>query len=475
MSDKRESKFLSVRKHTEQYGTSGNDSCEIIDIYKRGKLGYEIMKNRELNRRTFLKGAAGAAAIPLFYPAVGMAASSPNNRIGVACIGMGQRGRGSHLRGALSMSDLQVLAVCDPQKNKAEGAKKATETHYARKKGGSYKGCEAYADFRKIMERPDIDVVFIAAPENLHALISVAAMKAGKDVYCEKAMTLTVDEGRKVVDTVRRYGRVFQLGTQQRSSAQFRHACELTRNGYLGDLKEVRIGVPGGRTLKSVPAAEPPAHIDYDLWLGPAPWTPYDNQKCSFNWYFMSDYCAGFIQSWGVHHCDIAAWGVPNLCRGKVTVEGKAEFPKTGPADTSISWLVKFTMADGVVCSFANSKTAGHGQGVQFIGEKGDVHVRRGGIRTNPGPLKTLKLGPTDERLYDSRNHLGNFIDCVRSRRDPVANVEAGHRATTISLIADIATRLERKLTFDWEAERFVGDDGANAMLSRTYRAPWRI
>jgi predicted dehydrogenase len=411
---------------------------------------------------------SAAIAAPLFVPRTVFGAS---DRIAIASIGVGGRGSG-HLGGMLGNQATQVIAVCDPQGKKCQAAKKRVEARYAAEKAqGSYKGCQATSDFREIVVRDDLDAVIIASPEYWHALHTVGAVKNGKDVYCEKAMTLTVAEGRAVVDAVRRHGRVFQLGTQQRSGGNFRFACELARNGYLGKVHTVQVGVPGGRSLPNAPPSPVPPDLDYEMWLGPAPEKPYNKIKCSYNWYFIFDYCVGWIQSWGVHHVDIAQWGAPSLREGRVDVEGTAVFPTDGLADTSITWDVTFTTPKGLKFNFTDNRK--NSQGCRFIGDEGWVHVNRGGIRAEPASLLKTALKPDDEHLYVSSNHHGNWLECIRTRRDPVADVEQGHTATSLTLIADIATRLGRKLTWDWDAETFVGDARANRMLHRPMRAPW--
>ena len=437
-------------------------------------------KPGSLTRRAMLGRAGSAvlagAAAPWFVPASALGKDdrpAPSNRLAVAVIGTGSRG-GDHFGASLGTPSTQVVAVCDPQKKLAEARRKQADAHYAKSTAaGTYKGCAAYADFREVTSRGDIDAVFIAAPENWHALISIAALRSGKDVYCEKALSLTVAEGRAVASAVRRYGRVFQVGTQQRSDRNFRFACELARNGYLGQVHTVKVGVPGGRTLPNAPAKPAPPDIDYDLWLGPAPWTPYNDLKCSFNWYFILDYCVGWIQSWGVHHTDIALWGQPTLGQKTITAEGTAVFPTEGLANTSVTWNVTYTTPQGLVFNFTDNRQ--NPQGVQFIGERGWVHVCRGLLKASSPALLRETIGPDQEHLYESNNHHGNFLDCIRTRRDPVAPVEAGHAATAITIVGDIATRLGRKLTWDWEAERFVNDETANRMLSRAMRQPWRI
>lgn len=428
------------------------------------------------SRRQFLKAAAAFAAFPTLVPASVLGAAgrpAPSNRIAMAVIGLGSRGN-DHLGGFMGFPQVQMLAVCDPQRKKAEAARQRAEKHYAQAAAsGAYQGCAAYQDFREIIARPDIDAVSIASPENWHALHSIAAMRAGKDVYCEKALSLTVAEGRAMCDTVRRYARVFQIGTQQRSERGFRFACELARNGYLGQVHTVQVSVPGGTKLPVAPPKPVPQDLDYDLWLGPAPWTPYNDLKCSYNWYFVADYCAGWIESWGVHHIDIALWGQPALTDSTLEIEGTAIFPTEGLANTSLNWNVTATPPKGPKLVFTDHKYQEHG--VRFLGDKGWVHVVRGGLRAEPEELLEVKLKPTDEHLYESRDHFANFLECVRTRRDPVAPVEAGHAATTLTLVADIATRLQRKLTWDWKKEQFAHDLFANTLLSRALRSPWTV
>jgi hypothetical protein len=427
-----------------------------------------------LSRRRFLAGAAAVAA-PWIVPASALGAGGaapPSERIGVGVIGVGGRGSG-HVGSLLGDGSVQVLAVCDANRPKAEANKAKADKFYAARRGPGAVGgaCDAYADFREVLARPDVDAVFIASPENWHALQAAAAAEAGKDVYCEKALSLTVEEGRRLCRTVRRHGTVLQVGTQQRSDARFRQACELARNGYLGKLERVEVGVPGGRRLPSAPPTPVPPGLDYDLWLGPAPWTPYNNIKITYNWYFISDYCAGWIESWGVHHTDIALWGAPALAASTLRVRGTAVFPAEGLADTSVTWRVEYATPQGLVFSFSDNGY--HPQGVRFIGSEGWVHVRRGGIQAEPKSLLDVSLRPGDERLYESGSHQGNFLECVRTRGEPAAPVEAGHAATTIALVGDIATRLGRPLTWDWKAERFAGDPEADRMLGRAMRPPW--
>ena len=429
-----------------------------------------------LSRRHLLAGAAAGLAAPYVIPASVMGAegrAAASDRIRTGHIGVGGRGS-DHVGACLGMGQAQIMAVCDPFESKRESNRSKANARYAAQiEKGTYKGCDAYADFRDLVTRDDIDAIFIASPEFWHALHSVWAMRNRKDVYCEKGMTLTVYEGQAVVDTVRRHQRVFQLGTQQRSGGNFRFACELARNGYLGKVHTVEVGVPGGRALPVAKPAPVPPGLDYEMWVGPAPFKPYNDIQCSYNWYFVYDYCIGWIGSWGVHHVDIALWGSPSLATQPLEIEGTAVFPTEGLANTSVTWKVDAHTADGVHFSFTDNGK--HPQGCRFVGPDGWVHVNRGGIRAEPASLLKIALKPDDEHLYVSRGHHENFFDCIRSRRDPVSNVDAGHAATTMTNIADIATRLGRKLAWDWKAQRFANDPVANSYLRRPMRSPWTL
>jgi predicted dehydrogenase len=399
--------------------------------------------------------------------------TAANERIRIGHIGVGGQGSG-HVGAMVGDPAVQVMAVCDPFQSKREANKKRADERYAAEIGkGTYKGCADYSDFRDLVTRDDIDAVIIASPEFWHALHAVWAMRHRKDVYCEKAMTLTAYESQAVRETVRRHARVYQLGTQQRSDRNFRFAAELAINGYLGKLHTVQVAVPGGSGLGLAAPAPVPPGLDYEMWLGPAPYKPYNSLKCSFNWYFIYDYCIGWIGSWGVHHIDSALWGAPAFHTGRVEVEGTAVIPSEGLGNTSTSWRVEIVAEGGLRMIFSDDGRQPHG--VRFIGDQGWVHVVRGGIKAEPAALLRLALKPEDEHLYESRGHHANFLECIRTRRDPVADVDAGFRATLTTIIADIATRLGRKLTWDWTAERFVGDEVANSMLRRPMRSPWTL
>ena len=426
-----------------------------------------------LTRRAFLAGAATAVSGPQVVSAATLGrggGKAPSERIGMGFIGVGGRGT-SHVHTLMHYPDVQICALCDPFAAKCEEARKQVEKHYADTGRSGAKDCQTCSDFREVLARDDIDAVVVASPEYWHALHGARAAEAGKDVYGEKALTLTVREGRALVDKVRRYGCVYQVGMQQRSAKDFRFACELARNGYLGKLHTIQVGVPAGRALPEAPPAPVPPNLDYEMWLGPAPYTPYNELKCTYNWYFIYDYCVGWIQSWGVHHLDIARWGAPGLSKGLLKVKGTAVFPEAGLADTSITWRVECRTENGLLLSFSDN--GHHEQGCRFEGDEGWVHVNRSGIKAQPAGLLDTTIKPDEEHLYSSKNHHDNFLECIRSRNDPAAKVEDGHASNVISILADIATRRGTEITWDWERETCIGDDEANRMLSRSMRSPW--
>jgi len=429
-----------------------------------------MKKLKNINRRSFLRRTAAVAASSLIVPPliIPQNAFGANDRITFGVIGMGDRGP-AHVHALSGIKNTQVIALCDVRRD----ALMQRQQEFREKLGMN--DTMTTQDYREIISDPSVDAVVIASPEHWHAIMSIDAMKNGKDVYCEKALSLTVAEGRAMCDATRRYGRILQAGTQQRSDARFRQACELARNGYLGKLEKVIIAVPGGHRIVKLEPGEVPADINYDLWLGPSAYKPYRKNLCKYNWYFLTDYCAGWIQSWGVHHLDIGLWGAPEFFESPLEIEGSAQFEPEGDADVSFFWQVLVKAPSGLVMEFYDDSSSPVGHGCRFVGEEGWVHVTRVGIAASDPAILETELKPQDKRLYFSENHMQNFIDCIKSRRDPVAPVEACHASTTLSLISDIATRVKRRMTWDWGKEQFTDDDFANRMLSRTMREPWHI
>ena len=383
------------------------------------------------------------------------------------------------MRSIMNMAD--VLAVCDVDGARAANAKATIEKNYAsRAPSGRYSGCTAYRDFREVVARDDIDAVLVCTPDHWHALPCIAAAKSGKDVFVQKPMTLTHEEGVVLRDTIYRYGRVLQVGSQQRSDSRFRLACELVRNGRIGDLQEVLVGVGRDPFGKVYPVTEPPKVLDYDMWLGPAPWHPYIEARIHPQkgygrpgWLRTRDYCLGMVTGWGSHHMDIAHWGMGMEHSGPAEIRAKAEFATDGVWTVHGAFHIHYVYPNGVRVSFADTRV--HPQGVTFVGTEGRVFVRRGRIETEPKSLLTSVIGPDEIHLYESRNHFGNFVDAVRTRRQPVAPVDNGHRSNTACLLGEIAMRMERLLHWDPQAETFINDEEATRMLRRPMRAPWRL
>jgi predicted dehydrogenase len=440
--------------------------------------------HRTLSRRTFLKTSAtlGAGlALPAVVPASVFGAEAPSERIGIGCIGVGRMGT-DDLREALGFRQVQVVAVCDLDSRRVANAQRLVESRYAAQKAdGTYKGCATCGDFRELLARNDVDAVQIATPDHWHAIPAIEAAKAGKDIFLQKPLTLTIEEGRVLSDTVRRYGRVFQTGSQQRSDARFRQACELVRNGRIGKLHTIKVGFgtdPGCEPQATMPA---PENLNYDMWLGPAPWAPYTEwrvhpQNSITNrpgWLRIADYGAGMVTGWGSHHLDIAHWGMGTEHTGPIEVEGRAQFPKDGLWDVHGTFQIEYTYANGVKLVAVDEAT--YKNGVLFQGDKGWVFVTRGGIDAEPKSLLQETIGPNETRLTVSNNHKGNFYDAIKSRAETIAPVEVGHRSCTVCLLGDIAMRLGRKLTWDPQTETFVGDAQANRMISKPMRSPWHL
>jgi len=443
------------------------------------------MKTISLSRRGFLKGTAAATVAVFGFPYVitssVLGADAPSNKITVGCIGVGRMGLGD-MREILGFGQAQIVAVCDVDAKRLKHAQQIVENRYSSQSGnGTYKGCATYKDFRDLIARKDIDAVSIVTPDHWHALPAIAAARAGKDIFLQKPLTLTIEEGRLLSDTVRRYGCVLQVGSQQRSDSRFRFACELVRNGRIGKLHTIKVGFDTDPPTGPQPPMPVPENLDYDMWLGPAPRAPYTEKRVhpqnSYSgrpgWLRISDYCCGMITGWGSHHNDIAQWGMGTEYTGPVEIEGQAEYPRDGLWDVHGKFHVEYTYASGVkvICA-SNTENK---QGVVFEGTEGWVYVKRGYIDANPKSLLTSVIGPNEIQLYKSNNHKKNFFDCIRSRAETVAPVEIGHRSNTICVLGFITMLLGRKLKWDAEQERFINDAEANRMLARPMRSPWHL
>jgi len=416
-----------------------------------------------ITRRKLLRRAAGAAGAMAAAPyvitsnALGADGTLPaSERVTIGMIGGG--GRGSGVFGGLIGSGGQPVAVCDAwQQRREKWAERAK--------------CKAYADFREMLARDDIDAVSVATTDCWHVHHTVAAAKAGKDIYCEKPLSVAFREDQICRDVVRRYDRMFQYGTQQRSSAHCRFGCELVRSGKIGEVKEITVVSPDSNPGGSGKPQPVPEGLDYDMWLGPAPWRPYCGQASGGGaWWHDYDHAIGFIAGWGAHPLDILVWGYDTHLAGKWEVEGTGMIPYEGRNNVVMRWNVDIRFENGVKMKF----TPG-GDYTEFKGTEGWVGISRGGIKAEPKSLLDIKLGPDDVHLQESRSHAGNFLEAVKTRKDPVSNIEDAVHSDAFSHVSEIAVRLGRKLTWDPLKEDFVGDDEASRRLSRATRAPWHL
>jgi predicted dehydrogenase len=442
----------------------------------------------KLTRRCFLKTAAATSLLaPSFVPKTVLGGDGQlpaSDRITIAMFGVGNRGMQS-LRCMWPLPDHQVIAIADCRKKRREHAGNWVNDGYAKRTGmADYKGCDLYNDFEEVLARDDIDAVWGCVPDHWHGVLCDRIIRSGKDLYGEKPVTRYIAEGQHVQKLVREYGIVFQTGTQQRSDWKFRHACNLATNGYLGKVHTIEVGAPGGMAYPAAPPCKIPEGFDYERWTGPAPMIPFDSQRCEWlAMYMISHYGAGFITNWGVHHLDIAGWGIPEVFEKPFTIEGTGTMPTEGITDTWIDWQCHLNWESGLKMHYTNSDNPVK-KGCRFIGDEGWVWVNRRGIHASSPSILEVRLGPNDKPLHESPNcgdqagytsHTADFFRSIRTRQDPVSPVEAGHAASTLGNVSDIALRLGRKLTWDPTAGQFVGDADANTMLMRTHRSPWTI
>ncbi|MBN1359854.1 MAG: Gfo/Idh/MocA family oxidoreductase [Sedimentisphaerales bacterium] len=425
-----------------------------------------------VTRRQFLAKAAGTAVGVVGIPhlvsssALGQDGNTAaSERITLGFIGCGKQGT-YLLQSFLNARGAQVLAVCDVDKLKLERAKRISDEHYARRSGASYQGCGAAGEFRELLARADIDAVVIATPDHWHAIGVIEAARVGKDIYCEKPLSQTIAEARAMVNAVRRYNRVFQTGSMQRSDWHFRLGCELVRNGYIGDLQHITVGVGGPPADQPLPAETVPDYLDWDRWLGPALWrtynsdlSPHISQDVFPNWRYHSEFGGGAMTDWGAHHFDIAQWAMGMDESGPVEII---------PPDGKDYRVLTYKYASGVTMVRDNAN------GVLFSGTKGIVETNRGHLRTSPEELKDVQIKPDEIHLYESNNHYVDWLDAIRKRAKPVCDIETGCRSVTVCHLGNIAYKLQRPLRWDPEKEVFVGDDEANRLLSRSYRSPWQ-
>jgi predicted dehydrogenase len=422
------------------------------------------------NRRQFIRTTACIVAAPTILPAGAWASErQPSERVVLGFIGTGKQSR-SLLGGFIRNPATQVVAVCDVDTTRREEARKRVEAFYANQSdNASYKGCDAYNYFRELIARKDIDAVVIATPDHWHAIQVIAAADGGKDIYCEKPLSLTIREAREMVNAVRRNRRILQTGSMQRSSQEFLKACELVRNGRIGKVKTVIVGVGGPSKWCDLPEETMEAGLDWDFWLGPAPLRPYNSILSPRGipdhyprWRNYREYSGGGMTDWGAHHFDIAQWGLGMDESGPVEI--------IPPEDPKAETGVRFLYANGVEMVHDSSRS-----GVTFIGAEGRIFVDRGKFQAEPESVGQEMLGNKRIRLYASDNHLQDWLSCVRTRKLPICDVEIGCRSVTVCHLGNLAYWNRRRLKWDPSKEEFIGDEVANTWLDREKRAPWKV
>ncbi|MDO8542507.1 MAG: Gfo/Idh/MocA family oxidoreductase [Opitutaceae bacterium] len=427
-----------------------------------------------LSRRQFLGQstlATAVAAAPLILPSRLLGQNAPSKKITVGIIGCGNISD-SHFPVLLGDPEsVRILAVCDVDRGRRDAAAARVNKEYGNR------DCKTYADFRELNLRSDIDAVFVLCPDHWHAFIAIDAMRNGKDVYVEKPLTLTIREGRALVEAARTYNRVTQTGAQSRSRKPFRDAAEFVRNHGLGKLDRIEVDIPDnnrfcGATWKPEPV---PAGLDWEMWLGPAPWRPYTSIGCHYNFRFIADNACGQVTNFGAHGLDIGQWALDMDNSGPVEVEGHGEFPSSGlfTNATKVDFTVRY--ANGIPMHCRTNYEAGNAT-VRFVGERGWIHVVRDRVIASDNSLLREMQQPNKPlQLTVSNNHHDNFFACMRSRERAISDVEIGHRSATVCNLGQIAMMLGRKLRWDPAREEFAGDDMANRLRARAMRAPWSL
>jgi predicted dehydrogenase len=441
--------------------------------------------SKSFTRRSFMTRAAGMAAgaiaAPMAIPSsiLGNAVrAAPSDRIAMGWIGTGDRGT-AVMGEFIGNKDVQFVAACDVKKWRLDEAKRRIDRIH----GGD--SCATFKDFRELVVRKDIDAVLVSSCDHWHVLHSLAAVRSGKDVYCEKPLGLCMAEVGALREAVHRHKRVFQFGTQQRSDPKFRLACELALNEKIGKLHTINVWSPPSSTGGPTNVVPPPEGLDYDFWLGQAPFKPHTQDRTTNQWWwFISDYALGFIAGWGIHPIDIAAWGAGAKIDCPVEIEGTGEFPKEGVCDTATNWRIAMKFESGLVLNFTGWPTKEEytkrypkieSHGTAFEGSDGWVHVHRGILNSSPENIVGAKIGDGDIHLTQSPGHARDFLDSVKSRQKAICDIEETVRSETLCQISEIAIRLGRKVKWDPRTETFPGDAEANKKLSRPMRAPWSL
>lgn len=426
------------------------------------------------HRRSFLRQILASGVAPVFVPAhVLRSQTAPSNKITLGVIGVGAQGT-HDMRAFLNHDDVRVTAICDVNKMKIENAQKIIAERYGRA------DVKVMADFRELNRDSSIDGVLMALPVHWHSIPATDAVLNGKHIYHEKPMGMSLAESKHVRAAVRKKGVVFQFGTQQRSDLKFRWACELARNGRLGKLKEIQVGVPGGKIGPEFPEQPVPDHVDWDRWVGPAAMTSFNGEKLKRdNHENITSFSLGMISCWGIHHLDIAQWGNGTDDTGPVSIQGEGTYPDKGGCDAVLTWRLRYEYADATPITFVNQDNLGIAHGIKFVGENGWVHVLRGKISAGDDSIlrdPANKEGSMPVKLPVSVEHTRNFVDAIKAKQKPICDIETAVRSDTLCQLASIALKAKRKLGWDPAAETFSNDNEANAsMNARPFRGDWKL
>jgi len=441
-------------------------------------------KRKTIARRTFLKSTTAVIAAPYIIPSSVLGRDerpAPSNRITMGLIGLGSMGM-RHVKGFLQEDDCQIIAVCDVDANRRNAAAQEINKHYGNN------DCARYNDFRDMVWRNEIDTLCISVPDHWHSIPAISGVRVGKDIYGEKPLALTISQGRAMVEAVHRYNCIWQTGSWQRSTEHFRFACELVRNQRIGTLQRVEVGIGGGynpgggkptvHRIDPQPVMSIPEGFDYEMWLGPAPWAPYTEKRCHWNFRWIVDYSGGQVTDWGGHHIDIAHWGMGCDETGPVKVVGRGIFPEDGLWNTAVDYNFECTYGNGVTLHVGSNNH--YLQGVRFIGDKGWVHVTRSGLDANPKRLLKEKIGPEEVHLArpsgnHRQGHRRDFLDCVKTRAQTMTPIDVGHRSVTVAHLGNIAMLLGRAIRWDPKREQIINDPSATRMLGRPMRSPWNF
>ncbi len=426
-------------------------------------------------RRDFLKRSAtvatGALILPQIIPstALGMGGKlPPSDRIVMGAIGVGSQGTGN-MREFLKFNQVQFVSVCDVDAKHATNAKGMADKTYKNT------DCRTYGDYREFLEKEKLDAVTIALPDHWHGLIYTAAANKKLDVYGEKPICRTIKDGQTIVNAVEKNKIIWQTGSWQRSQSNFHHAVELVRNGRIGKIKHIEVGLPNGnKGIGTPPVKEVPAELNWEMWLGPALKVPYRGVS-HWDWRWILDYSGGQLTDWAGHHIDIANWGAELEHTGPIEISGEGVYPRDGIFNVPVEYDFLCKYANGIEMRVANSARLVHGGGATWYGEKGWINVDRGRIEASDPKILQEVIGPNEIQIYKSNNHYQNFLDCIKSREETITPIQVAYRAISVALLGEIAMTTGKKIQWDPAKEEIIGNPAASRLLSRPYRQPWSL